>query len=110
MFRFFETRIDATAPPPPGEPPGTLLAFYWHYVRQAKGIVAFLFALGFALAVVEALVPFLIGRLVTVLSSAPPDRVLDEAAPILGFMAAIILLMRPLGTVLFRLVVNHFMA
>ena len=32
----FETRIDLRKQPP--EPPATLRGFYWHYIRQAKGL------------------------------------------------------------------------
>ncbi|NBJ09392.1 ABC transporter ATP-binding protein [Microvirga arsenatis] len=110
MFRFFETRIDFRKKPPEEAPPDTLWGFYWHFIRQAKGLFLALFALGFVLAVVEALVPWLIGRLVNALSTATPKGIFDEAGPLLIAMAAIILLVRPLGTILFRLLVNHSLA
>ena len=110
MFRYFETRIDPTARPPEAEPPATLRGFYWHYIRQAKGLFAALFALGFVLAVIEALIPFLIGRLVSILSRTPAEEVLSAAGPALLAMAGIVLLARPLGTILFRLIVNHSLA
>ena len=37
MFAFFESRIRPTAQPGTA-PPAGLLAFYWHYVRQTKGL------------------------------------------------------------------------
>ena len=40
LFRRFESRIQATATPPPEAPPPQLLAFYWHFVRQARGLFA----------------------------------------------------------------------
>ena len=46
MFRFFEHRILPTAPPPPGVPPRGLVAFYWHFIRQAKGLFVALFFAG----------------------------------------------------------------
>ncbi|HZB61985.1 MAG TPA: ABC transporter ATP-binding protein [Microvirga sp.] len=110
MFRFFETRIDFTRRPPEASPPDTLRGFYWHFIAQAKGLFAALFALGFVLAVVEAIVPYLIGRLVNALSHTSPEGVFHEAGPLLAAMAAIILLVRPLGTILFRLLVNHSLA
>ncbi len=109
MFRFFDTLVDSTASPP-GEPPSGLRTFYWHFVRQAKGLFATLFMLGFALAVVDAVVPYLIGRLVSVLSSVPRERVFHAAGHLLLIMAAIVLVVRPLGTILFRLLVNHSIA
>ncbi|WP_199084522.1 ABC transporter ATP-binding protein [Bosea sp. ASV33] len=109
MFRFFDSLVDSTASPP-GEPPSGLRRFYWHFVRQAKGLFAALFMLGFALAVVDAVVPYLIGRLVSVLSSMPRERVFDAAGHLLLILAAIVLVVRPLGTILFRLLVNHAIA
>jgi ATP-binding cassette, subfamily B, multidrug efflux pump len=107
MFRFFETRIDPTAEPPRAEPPDTLWGFYWHYVGQAKWLFAALFGLGFVLAVVEAVIPWLIGRLVTILSSTPAEQVFEAAGPALAAMAFVVLIVRPAGTILFRLLVNH---
>src|SRR5262245_47752070 len=96
MFRFFETRIDPTARPPQAEPPATLRGFYWHYIRQAKGLFAALFALGFVLAIIEAVIPYLIGRLVSILSRTPAEEVLKAAGPALIAMAGIVLLVRPI--------------
>ncbi|WP_457089633.1 ABC transporter ATP-binding protein [Microvirga sp. P5_D2] len=110
MFRFFETRIEFTKRPPEASPPDHLWGFYWHFIAQAKGLFVALFALGFVLAVVEAVIPYLIGRLVNALSHTSPDGILSEAGPLLTAMAAIILLVRPLGTILFRLLVNHSLA
>ncbi|WP_262029556.1 ABC transporter ATP-binding protein [Microvirga sp. Mcv34] len=110
MFRFFETRIDFTRPPPEESPPDNLWGFYWHFIAQAKGLFVALFALGFVLAVVEALVPWLIGRLVNAISHTSPDGIFHEAGPLLIGMGTIILLVRPLGTILFRLLVNHSLA
>ncbi|HEY8382300.1 MAG TPA: ABC transporter ATP-binding protein [Microvirga sp.] len=107
MFRYFETRIDPTAEPPQTAPPDTLWGFYWHYIRQAKWLFFALFAMGFVLAVVEAVIPWLIGRLVTVLSTTPAEQVFEAAGPALIAMAVVVLVVRPVGTVLLRLIVNH---
>src|SRR6478609_2878344 len=109
MFSFFDSLVDSTASPP-SEPPSGLRTFYWHFVRQAKGLFAALFVVGFVLAVLEAVVPYLIGRLVSILSSVPRERVFDAAGQLLLVMAAIVLVVRPLGTILFRLLVNHSIA
>jgi ATP-binding cassette subfamily B multidrug efflux pump len=110
MFRYFETRIDFTKKPPEESPPDNLWGFYWHFIAQAKGLFIALFALGFVLAVVEALIPYLIGRLVNALSHTSPEGIFSEAGPLLIAMGAIILLVRPVGTILFRLLVNHSLA
>ncbi len=110
MFRFFENRIDFTKRPPEASPPDNLWGFYWHFIAQAKGLFVALFALGFVLAVIEALVPYLIGQLVNALSKTSPEGIMKEAGWLLAAMAAIILVVRPLGTILFRLLVNHSLA
>ncbi|AMJ62440.1 ABC transporter ATP-binding protein [Bosea sp. PAMC 26642] len=109
MFRFFDSLVNSTALPP-GQPPSGLLSFYWHFVRQAKGLFAALFLIGFTLAIIEAVVPYLIGRLVSVLSSVAREQVFETAGHLLLIMAAIVLVVRPLGTILFRLLVNHSIA
>jgi len=37
MFAFFETRIRPTLLPRAAPPPG-LIAFYWHFIRQTRGL------------------------------------------------------------------------
>ena len=86
------------------------MGFYWHFIAQAKGLFIALFALGFVLAIFEALIPYLIGRLVNALSHSSPEGIFSEAGPLLITMAAVILLVRPFGTILFRLLVNHSLA
>ena len=110
MFRYFETRLDPTAAPPPEAPPETLVGFYWYFLRQAKALFAALFVLGFLIAVVEATVPYLIGRLVSVLSKTSAENVFAAAGPALGAMALVILVVRPIATILFRMIVNHAIA
>ena len=40
VFGFFEKLLQPTAPAADTTPPAGLLAFYWHYARQARGLVA----------------------------------------------------------------------
>ena len=40
LFRFFESLLLPTARSPESAPPAGLLAFYWHYARQARGLLA----------------------------------------------------------------------
>ena len=42
-FRFFERMLEPTSAPPEAPPPAGLAAFYWHYARQARGLVVALF-------------------------------------------------------------------
>jgi ATP-binding cassette subfamily B multidrug efflux pump len=95
MFRFFEHRIPPTALPPPEAPPPGLVAFYWHFARQAKGLFAALFVAGLSVALLDSLVPVFIGRLVTLVSTHTPDSLLPAAWHELLGMAFVMLLARP---------------
>src|SRR4029079_9175679 len=48
MFHFFERTLKPTAVRETAEPPPGLVAFYWHFARQAKPLFIGLFAVGFA--------------------------------------------------------------
>ena len=47
LFGFFENLLKPTELSPEAPPPARLGAFYWHYARQAKGLVIALFIIGF---------------------------------------------------------------
>lgn len=103
MFAYFESLVRPTQPPP-GPPPTGLLAFYWHFVRQTRGLYAAMFATALAVAWVDTLVPVFIGKLVGLM--AQPDRAatLREATPMLLSMAVLVLVIRPLVLLLDSLV------
>ena len=47
MFALFERLLKPTVAPERPEPPAGLVAFYWHFARQAKGLFVALFVAGF---------------------------------------------------------------
>jgi ATP-binding cassette, subfamily B, multidrug efflux pump len=116
LFRFFERLIDPVAPPgamagrvlgtpvPETAPPRTLLGFYWHFLRQTRALFLALFVAGMLVALMDAAIPTMIGRLVGLLTTHAPDRLWDEAWPTLLGMAAIVLLGRPLALLLQNLI------
>ena len=65
MFRFFEGRVLPTATGMPGQPPGNLLRFYWFFLRQVRGYYIALLGAGLTVALLDALIPVFIGRVVT---------------------------------------------
>ena len=84
MFRFFEHLLEPTEKPPEESPPElgsphALLRFYWHFVRQIPGLLVALFVSGFVVALLDAAIPVFIGRLVTLVSSAQPETIWQEA-------------------------------
>lgn len=112
IFRYFETRVpDATAAPSPemerqGPPPG-LMAFYWHFMRQTRGLYVAMFVTGLGVALIDTLVPIFIGRLVGMMAAT--DRSAEIAAqwPLLALIGAAVLFLRPLLQLADSLVRNN---
>ena len=97
MFRLFERSLDPTHQPARPDPPAGLVAFYWHYARQAKGLFAALFATGLTVALLDSMVPVFMGRVVSLVTASDPARLWDESWRILIGMAAVLLVARPLA-------------
>ena len=107
VFRFFESLLEPTALPPGGPPPAGLGAFYWHYARQARHLVAALFVAGFVVAIVDATIPVFIGRVVTLVSGHEPGSLLHDNWPQLVGMALVLLIVRPAALLLQNLITNQ---
>ena len=106
LFRFVERLIDPTATHAAGPPPPGLAAFFWHFVRQARGLFVAMFATGLAVALIDTLIPVFIGRLVTLMEAADRAAALRAAAPTLAAMVFIVLVCRPLALLADSLVRN----
>ena len=106
MFAFFESRIRPTLAPGTPPPPG-LLAFYWHFIRQTRGLYAAMFVTGLAVALIDTSIPVFIGRLVALMET--PDRLaaFRHALPALIGMAVLVVVGRPLALVADSLVRNN---
>src|SRR5690606_8154432 len=100
MFRFFETLLPGAVPPPQqvrrSGPPQGLLAFYWHFIRQAKPVFAAMFATSLGIALLDTLLPVLIGKLVALVEAPQREAALAEAWPGLLAIGLAILVGRPL--------------
>jgi ATP-binding cassette subfamily B multidrug efflux pump len=110
MFAWFERRLKPTATPTHPEPPPRLIAFYWHYARQAKSLFAGLFAVGFTVALLDSLIPVFIGRIVTLITRSPPESLFATFWPSLLVMAAVLLVLRPAALTLQNIVANQAIA
>src|SRR5262250_819165 len=97
MFALFERLLKPTALPEQPEPPSGLIGFYWHFARQAKGLFIGLFIAGFAVALLDSLVPVFIGRVVTLITSAKPEQLIHDYWHLLAAMAVVLLVLRPLA-------------
>jgi ATP-binding cassette subfamily B multidrug efflux pump len=110
MFAFFERFLSPTAPPENPEPPSSLTGFLWHFARQAKWLFAALFLAQLFIALGDSAVPWFIGRIVTLVTKTPRDQFLAVAWPWLVGMAAVVLVVRPLATMMRYLVNNQAIA
>jgi len=106
LFAFFESRIRPTAMPGSAPPEG-LLAFYWHFIRQAKHLFGAMFVTGLVVALIDTLIPLFIGRLVRLMEATDRAAALDAAMPTLLAMGAAVLIGRPLALLLDSLVRNN---
>ena len=106
MFAFFESRIHPTGPPR-GTPPPGLLAFYWHFVRQTRGLYLAMFATGLGVALIDTLIPVFIGKLVTLMQATDRVAAFASATPTLIAMAATVLFGRPAAMLADSLVRNN---
>ena len=85
-----EPIVDAPVPPPRG-----LLAFIRVQIGQVRWPLIAYFGFVVLDALFDALVPFFIGKLVTLLTTVPRDRFLAEAGPVLVTMLIVVLIVRP---------------
>ena len=126
MFKFFESRIgNMTAPEQregdavsgasgasakalsdAGPPPG-LMAFYWHFMRQTKGLYITMLVTGLGVALIDTLMPVFIGRLVGLMTSANPAEALKDQTTTLLVIALLLLIGRPVMILLDSLVRNN---
>ena len=110
MFRIFEKSLAPTAIPETAEPPPGLVAFYWYFARQAKGPFIALFAAGFAVALIDVMIPVFIGKVVTLVSNTTPEALLASSWPVLLAMALVLLILRPAAYTIQQLVMNQAIA
>ncbi len=115
MFSFFERLIDPTALrqdfiPPSREEAGGLGRFYWHYVRQVRGLIVALFAAGLVVASFDAMIPVIIGRVVTLITGHDPATLFRDTGRQLGLMAAFLLVARPLALAMQTMITNQAIA
>jgi ATP-binding cassette, subfamily B, multidrug efflux pump len=106
MFALFERFLTPTAAPQNPEPPPGLIAFLWHFARQAKWLFVALFVVELFVALTDSAVPYFIGRIVTLVTKTPPDRLLAVGWPWFAGMAVVVLIARP-AVMLTRYLINN---
>src|SRR5437667_933151 len=106
VLKLFQSNIRGTASPGPGAPPQGLLAFYWHFVSQAKGWYAAMFAASLAVALLDTVIPLFIGRLVSLMEATDRQAALAAQWPLLAGMVLLVLIVRP-AAILVDIAVRH---
>ena len=110
MFALFERLLRPTDIPEHPEPPAGLIAFFWHFARQAKWLFVALFAIEFVVALTDSAVPWFMGRIVTLVTTVPPDRFVAATWRLLTGMALVVLVARPAVALLRYLITNQAIA
>ena len=106
MFSYFESRVRPTAVPTAPPPPG-LISFYWHFIRQTRGLYAAMFVTGLAVALIDTAIPVFIGKLVGLMQTDDRPAAFADALPGLVGMALLVLIGRPLALLADSLVRNN---
>ncbi len=110
MLGLFERLLKPTAIPQHPEPPPGLIGFYWHFARQAKGLFASLFLAGLVVAVLDSMIPYFVGRIVTLITASKPDELFATYWPHLLGMALVMLVLRPIALTAQNIVGNQAIA
>jgi len=110
MFTLFERLLRPTAISDAPEPPPGLIAFYWHFARQAKGLFVALFFAGFIVALLDITIPVFIGRVVTLVTTSKPEELFAQSWPVLLGMAAVLVIVRPLVIIMQHTIMNQAIA
>ena len=109
LFSRLERLVPAMTPPP-APPPAGLLPFYWHFLKQAKGLFLALLGAGLMVALLDAAIPVFIGRIVNLVTSVDAATLLRDHWELLAVMAGVVLILRPIAILTRSLVSNQAIA
>src|SRR5512147_1635761 len=110
MFGIFERLLKTAIAPERPQPPASLIAFYWHFARQAKWLFIALFAAGIIVALLDVLIPVFMGKVVSLVTSSDPHSLFHDSWHILAGMAAVLLLGRPLAMLMQNMLMHQALA
>ena len=107
LFGYFEGLVRATGPVSGEAPPGGLLSFFWHFLRQSKRVLLVLMLVGLVTTAMDLAIPVFIGRVAGLVSQREPGSLLQEEWPQFLAMAVLVLLVRPGFLALEFLLINQ---
>ncbi|WP_353366663.1 ABC transporter ATP-binding protein [Acidovorax sp. FG27] len=105
MFRYFENRVPPYPAGEPVVPPKDFMAFVWAGTRGVRGYVAAMAGMSAAIAVYEALLFAVLGRLVDWIGDTAPAQFWQERGTLLGWIVA--MLVASIGLVAVQTGVKH---
>ena len=96
MYAWFERQIDPLQKTKDLQPPGTLIAFYWHYVRQVWPWFVVILISGLIGSLIEVSLLAYVGQLVDLIKdSRDPESFFSTHGNTLAWMAFIAIIARP---------------
>lgn len=95
MFGYFERLLDPFPQTRTDRPPATLLAFVWHYVKDAWPLLAIMTVFSAIIAVGEVMLFGFLGRIVDWLAVADQETFFADNAAFLIAMAVIVIVVLP---------------
>ncbi|MEX3011974.1 ABC transporter ATP-binding protein [Hoeflea sp. TYP-13] len=96
MFGWFEKRLNPYPQPPSGRPPQQMLAFCWHYSKEAAPWLAVMSVLTALIAIGEVFLFSFLGDIVNWLSESSRDEFLAKEGTRLIWMSVLVLVVLPL--------------
>ncbi len=90
LFQHFEELIQPTGPVVDQTPPAKLLPFFWHFARQARGVLLLLLGAGLVTAAMDVAIPVCIGRVAGLVSTHDRATLLQDEWPQFAAMAALV--------------------
>jgi ATP-binding cassette subfamily B multidrug efflux pump len=105
-YHALERWVDPLASAPVEQPPTALVAFYRYFVRPMHGLLAVTLVVSLIASAIELSMFYFLGSLVDRMQASGPERFLAENAWALAFMAFVLIVGRPVSTILSRGLVN----
>ncbi|WP_394688262.1 ABC transporter ATP-binding protein [Hoeflea sp.] len=107
MFGWFERQLNPYPKSAPSAPPEGLLAFCWHYSRDAAPWLIAMSVLTALIAVGEVLLFGFLGSIVDWLANSDPEGFLDREGMRLAWMGALVLIGLPLVVLIDSLIIHQ---
>ncbi|MDH2069031.1 ABC transporter ATP-binding protein [Pantoea sp. GD03673] len=107
LYRRFERFINIFQDAPTDSPPSTVWSFYLYYLRQVWPSFAALLVVGLASALIEVSLFSYLSRIIDMVNHSTPATLFRDNWPILLWMGAVALILRPIFIALHDMLVHQ---